>query len=493
MALTTPEPGSGCTYSELLRTIDGLGDQIRSLGIGKNDRICTIFPNGMQAAIAFLAVSSVAQCIPLNPASGHKEITRQLGMCDPALLILGISLYERPENKGQDSFDVRIVTMVDDQLQTESGDRIARAAVEGATPPGPDDVAVIVQTSGSTGIPKLVPLKHRQMLMNAANFADALALTTEDRCLNIMQMHHVGGLQGTMLATLSSGGTSICARGFSAADFWTWLESSRATWFEAVPTMLTTLMANVQKQQDPITSSTLRMVRSSSSALSPALLFDVERIFGVPVIEAYGMSEAGLMAINPLDAEQRKPGSVGKVVSNSVEIAGPNGDSLPIGQVGEIVASGEFVIEAYAEGGDPSRESFVDGKFRTGDLGRMDADGYLTLVGRSKEMVNRGGENIGLREIDEALELHPTIVMAVAFGVPHPILGEELLAAVVLADGEECTSALLRRHLAQSVSWSRVPKQVFFLDELPKGSTGKILRNVLAAEHADHFNPANRE
>lgn len=485
-ALVDVASGISLSYGGLLERIDQVGSYLAAIGASKDVRVCTVFPNGAGSAIAFLGTSSMAQCVPLNPASSADDLARQIEMIGPVILMIDQSLDLGSLELLSGIPTIR-ATLESSSPAFESNIAQAKTADTVSERPGPDDIAAIVQTSGSTAAPKLVPLKHSQMLTNASHFARALELTSEDRCLNVMQMHHVGGLQGTMLATLQSGGTTICAPGFSVTEFTNWLWDQRPTWFEAVPTMLNALVQSRRNSASELCCPDLRMVRSSSSALSPALLLEIENIFKVPVIEAYGMSEAGLMAINQLDPDKRRPGSVGKIVGDSVKVIDSENNEVGVGDVGEIVARGSFVIESYAEGGDPSEQSFSDGGFHTGDLGFLDGDGYLTLVGRSKEMVNRGGENIGLREIDEALELHPSIELAAAFGVPHPNMGEEVLAAVVVEDAADTTPAELRTFLAQRLAWGKIPKRIFIKESLPMNDIGKIKRNELAAEFRKEF------
>ena len=481
-ALVDTQADTEYSYRELLLTIDTFRTAIASAGLSKNARVCTVFPNGLGAAIAFLCTSSVAQSAPLNPAAISHELSRQISIIGPELLLVDQAIDLKPPGMPLESVAHAKLGLNACPLKIElsqvSGSSGTASLAE------PEDVAGIMQTSGSTADPKLVPLKHRQMLTNASNFANALELSPRDRCLNIMQMHHVGGLQGTLLATLWSGGTTICTPGFIPSEFAGWLEAFQPTWFEAVPTMLNTLVNDDTNPASSFASDSLRMVRSSSAALAPRLLERVEELFGVPVIEAYGMSEAGLMAINPLDPNRRRPGSVGRIVGDSVTVVGPTGEPTDPGEVGEVVARGSFVIDSYAEGGDRSEDSFTGAGFRTGDLGFIDDDGFLTLVGRSKEMVNRGGENIGLREIDEAIELHPDVIEAAAFSLPHPALGEELYAAVVIRPGSMVRPTDLRLFLSQRLAWAKVPKRIFFEETLPVGATGKILRSRLASNYA---------
>ena len=290
--------------------------------------------------------------------------------------------------------------------------------------------------------------------MSARNIAQSLELTASDRCLNVMPLFHVHGLVGALLSSISSGASVVCCPGFVAPKFFEWVDEFRPTWYTAVPTIHQSVVARASKPQ----SHSFRFIRSCSSALAPSLMEEMESAFGVPVIEAYGMTEAAhQMASNPLPPGKRKPGSVGIAAGPEIAIMD-----------GEVAVRGPNI--------------HTDGWFRTGDQGYLDEEGYLFLTGRTKEIINRGGEKIAPREIDEVLLLHPSVAQAIAFAVPDPSLGEVVAAAVVLRSGSIVTDRELREFAAQHLADFKVPAKILFVDEIPKGPTGKIQRIGLAAK-----------
>ena len=369
---------------------------------------------------------------------------------------------------------------------TAGGFRVA--GPEGAVPPDRapatfDDIALLLHTSGTTARPKLVPLTHANLQASARNIASTLELTSGDRCLNVMPLFHIHGLVACLAAPLAAGGSVIVPPGFDAFTFFRWLTDAAPTWYSAVPTMHQAILTRAARNQAAIGDSPLRFIRSSSASLPPIVMTELEETFGVPVIESYGMTEAAhQMTSNPLPPAVRKPGSVGLAAGPDVAIMEPDGTLLERGTVGEVVIRGSNVTAGYLERPEANAEAFTDGWFRTGDLGRLDDDGYLFLEGRIKEIVNRGGEKISPREIDEALLAHPDVAQAVAFAVPHPKLGEDLAAAVVAADGRRPTPEELRQFVAERVAAFKVPRKVLIVDEIPKGPTGKLQRIGLARQ-----------
>jgi acyl-CoA synthetase (AMP-forming)/AMP-acid ligase II/acyl carrier protein len=339
----------------------------------------------------------------------------------------------------------------------------------------------VLHTSGTTSRPKIVPLTQHNLLASAANIASHLKLTDQDRCLNIMPLFHIHGLVGALLSSLMAGASIRCTPGFYAPQFFAWLAQLKPTWYTAVPTMHQAILARPEAKSMSAEIGDLRLIRSSSSALPPQVMLELERVFGCPVIESYGMTEAShQMTSNPLPPQTRKPGSVRPAVGPKVAIRDESGHLLPARGVGEVVIRGESVFHGYSGNTEADAEAFADGWFRTGDQGYLDDDGYLFLTGRLKEMINRGGEKIAPREIDEALLDHPAVGQAVAFAVPHKQLGETVAAAVVLRPGQGVTVQELRLAAASRLSDFKVPDQIVILEEIPKGPTGKIQRIGLA-------------
>jgi acyl-CoA synthetase (AMP-forming)/AMP-acid ligase II len=340
---------------------------------------------------------------------------------------------------------------------------------------------LILHTSGSTGRPKRVPLTHGNLSISAQNVARTYHLGPDDVSLCAMPLFHVHGLVASTLATLSTGGTVVVPAKFNPLSFWSVARDYRATWYSAVPTLHQLLLARVKTgAARPAGAEHLRFIRSCSASLAPQLMQDLEAAFGAPVLEAYGMTEAAhQMASNPLPPSARKPGSVGPGTGVGVSIMDADGRHLASGERGEVVIKGANVTRGYENNPEANASSFVDGWFRTGDQGYLDADGYLVLVGRLKELINRGGEKISPREIDEVLLGHPSIAEAVCFGVPHPMWGEEVAAAVVVS--EPVSEADLLAYCKERLADFKRPKQIHITETIPRTATGKIQRRLVAA------------
>ncbi len=346
--------------------------------------------------------------------------------------------------------------------------------------PAESNEALVLHTSGTTARPKLVPLTHANLCASARNVSRALVLSPKDRCLNVMPLFHIHGIVASVLATLSTGGCVICAPGFDARRFLDWLSDLEPTWYTAVPTMHQAAMAKARARRSRVSSS-LRVVRSSSAPLPPGLLTELEETFACPAVEAYGMTEAAhQIASNPLPPEERKPGSVGRPVGVEVSIVDQAGTELPQGVVGEVVLRGAGVFRGYAHNPEANAAAFVGGWFRTGDQGSIDEDGYLFLRGRLKEIINRGGEKVSPREVDDVLLEHPAIAQAVTFSRPDEALGEDVAVAVVLEEGVSATERSIQEFAAERLADFKVPRSVVFLEELPTGPTGKVQRVGLA-------------
>ena len=350
-----------------------------------------------------------------------------------------------------------------------------------AAPAEPDDIALVLHTSGTTSRPKIVPLSQRNVTASAVNIAKSLRLSPDDRCLNIMPLFHIHGLIAAVLSSVGAGASIWCSPGFNALSFFNWVAEAKPSWYTAVPTMHQAILSRASRNQETVDQAGLRFIRSSSSSLPPQVMQELEDVFGCPVIEAYGMTEAShQMASNPLPDAPRKPGSVGVAAGPEVAIMSEDGVILNARETGEIVISGENVFSGYESNPAANAEAFTDGWFRTGDQGIMDDEGYISITGRLKEIINRGGEKISPREVDETLMDHPSVLQVVTFAIPHDKLGEDVAAAVVLREDTEATEKELREFAAEHVADFKVPRKILFLDEIPKGATGKLQRIGLA-------------
>jgi acyl-CoA synthetase (AMP-forming)/AMP-acid ligase II len=346
-----------------------------------------------------------------------------------------------------------------------------------------DDIALILHTSGTTSRPKIVPLTHRNVCASARNISATLKLTKDDRELHVMPLFHIHGLIAGVLAPMAVGSQIFCTPGFNALKFFTWMKECKPTWYTAVPTMHQTILARAAGNMEVIRENPLRFIRSSSSSMPTQVIAELERVFNAPLIESYGMTEAShQMASNPLPPAKRIPGSVGIAAGPEVSIMDNEGKLLAPGAVGEVVIRGENVTLGYENNPKANAEAFVSGWFRTGDQGMLSGDGYLTLTGRLKEIINRGGEKISPLEIDEVLMDHPAVMQVVTFAMPHEKLGEDVAAAVVLREGKSLTERELRDFAATRLADFKVPKKILFMAEIPKGATGKLQRIGLAAK-----------
>jgi acyl-CoA synthetase (AMP-forming)/AMP-acid ligase II len=344
---------------------------------------------------------------------------------------------------------------------------------------------MVLHTSGTTSRPKIVPLSQRNLCASATHIARTLQFTAADRGLNIMPLFHIHGLIAGVLTPLSAGSQVFCTPGFNALKFFGWMDECRPTWYTAVPTMHQAILSRAGKNTDVIARHPLRFIRSSSSSMPPQVIAELEAVFKAPLIESYGMTEAThQMASNPLPPAVRKPGSVGIAAGPEVAIMGEDGSLLPRGATGEIVIRGPNVTAGYENNPKANAEAFVDGWFRTGDQGVMDPEGYLSITGRLKEIINRGGEKVSPREVDEILMDHPAVAQVVTFGMPHPKLGEEVAACVVLREGAQTSERELQAFVAGKAADFKVPKKILVMDEIPKGATGKLQRIGLAQKLA---------
>ena len=453
---------------------------LNRLGIGRGDRVAIVLPNGPEMAAAFLAIGSGATTAPLNPAYRAEEFTFYLtDLRAKALVVL--------QGMASDAREVaaRLSIPVLELLPGEAaGDFTLDGGVPGnAAKPGmawPEDEALVLHTSGTTARPKIVPLSQANICASARNIARTLELGPDDACLNIMPLFHIHGLMAAVLASMGAGASVVCTPGFDALRFYRWLDDERPSWYTAVPTMHQAILARAERNADTIARARLRFLRSSSSSMPGPVMRQLEDVFAAPLVEAYGMTEAShQMCSNPL-AGPRKPGSVGMAAGPDVAVMSDDGTLLPPGEIGEVVIRGPNVTAGYEANPEANAKAFTDGWFRTGDQGAFDADGFLSLTGRLKELINRGGEKVSPLEVDGVLSGHPAVAQALCFAIPHPKLGEEVGAAVVLREGMDCGERELREFAAQHLADFKVPRKVVFLAEIPKGATGKLMRIGLA-------------
>ena len=467
------------TYGDLVNIVSRLAGQLHTLGISRGDRVAIVLPNGPEMAVTFLAVASCTTAAPLNPKYREEEFRFYMEDLGAKALIT----LDNDAKAAHAAAPKNIVRLSLDATLHELRFRVSGEIPDAGEPQyaSPDDEALVLHTSGTTSRPKIVPLKQRNIIASTRNIIASLALNPSDRCMNVMPLFHIHGLLAGLLSPLASGGSVACTPGFDPFKFFQWINQFDPTWYTAVPTMHQVILSRAKKAADALERSRLRFVRSSSAAMPTVVIEEINRVFGVPLIEAYGMTEAShQMASNPLPPREQKPGSVGVGTGIDIAIMSGNGDLLDTCERGEVVIRGETVITGYENNPEANAKGFTDGWFRTGDQGYLDDDGYLFLTGRLKEIINRGGEKISPLEVDEVLMRHPAIAQAVTFGMPHDELGEEVAAAVVLAEGESITEREVRDFAAEHLTDFKVPRKVVFLEEIPKGPTGKMQRIGLA-------------
>jgi acyl-CoA synthetase (AMP-forming)/AMP-acid ligase II/aryl carrier-like protein len=494
-ALASADPSAPALRGEGDAVLDraGLRDQVDLLdtaltaaGLPRGARIGLVLPDSPLMATTVLGVMTHRSCAPVNPRYTAGEIAFVLRDIGAAAVVV----HDDPTTLGHTAAVEAATELGCRVLRVCPVDDVGRATlVTGAgasgetTAPTPADdseiPAILLHTSGTTARPKLVGLRHEALLLSARAVASSLQLTSADRSLAVMPLFHVHGIVAALLAPLISGGEVAVPSGHTPGDIGRLVTDLGPTWITAVPSMLQALVEQVERTADG-PRHRLRAVRSCSSALPPALAARLETALGVPVVEAYGMTEAAhQIASNPLPPATRKVGSVGVATGPEIAVHDAGGRPLPTGEVGEVVLRGPSVITAYVENPAADAAAFTNGWFHTGDLGYLDADGYLVLVGRSKEMINRAGEKIAPREVEDVLLDHPAVTAAAVFSVPDRRLGEQVAAAVVLRS--PATEQELRIHVSRSLAPFKVPRRVVTCTSIPVGPTGKVQRHTLAA------------
>jgi acyl-CoA synthetase (AMP-forming)/AMP-acid ligase II len=466
-AIILPEAALSVTYDDLRQRVRAMAGALYAAGVRRGDRVALALPNGLDAIVAFLAAAAAGTAAPLNPGYKFEEFCFYLADTHAKMLMV-------PRLPAEAAADAR-------RAAEQSGIPAVTPEICGAgsaPEPGPDDIALVLHTSGSTGLPKRVPLRHRNLAASTRHIAATYALGPGDVSLCLMPLFHVHGLMASTMATLLTGGTVVVPARFNPLTFWRMVRDYGVTWYSAVPTMHQLILMRKRSGDEK-----LRFVRSCSAALAPDLMRRMEEYFAAPVLEAYGMTEAShQMASNPLPPAPRKAGSVGPGTGVHIGIRDDQGRELPCGNAGEVCIDGPGVIREYENNPEATAKSFFGEWFRTGDQGILDEDGYLQLTGRIKELIIRAGENIAPREIDEVLLAHPAVAEAVCFGVPHPTWGEEVEAAVVLGPDNPAHEADLIAFCRGRLADFKCPKKIHIVASIPRTATGKIQRlNVAAA------------
>jgi len=471
------------TYGGLRDLTKSVNTTLRENGIAKKDRIAIVLSNGPAMASAFVTIAQSAITAPLNPSYREDEFSFYMDDLKAKAIVVNKD-YDGAAVSAAERLKIKIIRLMESEkiaglfsLDVEKdGDIVEEEAVN------ENDIALILHTSGTTSKPKIVPLLQSNIVASASNIAQSLSLSSSDRCMNVMPLFHIHGLIAAVSASLSVGASIWCSPGFNALSFFSNLDEAKPTWYTAVPTMHQAILARSGRNAETIRNNPLRFLRSSSASLPAQVMGELEKCFGAPVIEAYGMTEAThQMCCNRLD--KQKPGSVGIPAGPLVKIAHEVDDCLIQG-TGEVVISGDNVTPGYENNLEANEKNFfrINGKrwFRTGDQGAFDKDGFLYLTGRLKEIINRGGEKISPLEVDSILMDHPEINQVVTFALPHPKLGEEVAAAVVLSLGSKSDEKDLKGFARERMAEFKVPRKIIIVDEIPKGATGKMQRIGMA-------------
>lgn len=484
--LILPETGETLSFAQSAAVSETVGIFLAQNGFAAGDRVVLILPNGREAALLLLSVMSAGGVIvPLNPRFTTEEIEQALQhsgsrfvICDPV----------RSHDPAFGSAGFTPATQVSAHglpisLLSRTTVNVAGFSA-GVAPVSGRSAALILFTSGTTGKPKGVLLTHANLLANASFVRDAHRLTADDIALCVLALFHVNGLVVTLLTPLLTGMAVVLPQRFTAEQFWGWVEDHRVTWFSAVPTILSLLLSHPAPERRQLT--TLRFARSASAPLPVAILEEFEQRFAIPVIETYGISEAACQVTsNPLPPLHHKPGSAGIAVGNKLQVVDESGAVLHQGSVGEVTIRGENVFRGYLDNPAADREALKGGWFHTGDLGYLDKDGFLFLTGRKKELINRAGEKISPREVEEVIHRLPQVEAVGVVGVPHQLYGEEVTAFVTLRPGSVLAAKNIQRFCREHLAGFKTPREVFFIDEFPKGPSGKIQRRRLVDLYRD--------
>ena len=486
-ALAISAPGrASLSYGALRTLVESTLASLNAMGVGRNDRVGIVLTNGPEMATCYMACASGTTSAPLNPAYRADEFEFYLSDLNAKVLIVEQGSAS-PAIAVAQKLGVRVVDLVVAEgapagsFTLHARDPAAVAPTLNGGYSEASDIGMVLHTSGTTSRPKIVPLSVGNLCASATHIRNTLQFTPADIGLNIMPLFHIHGLIAGVLAPLSAGSQVFCTPGFNALKFFGWMDEAHPTWYTAVPTMHQAIVTRAKGNVDVIKRNPLRFLRSSSSSMPPQVIAELEVIFNSPLIESYGMTEAThQMASNPLPPKVRKPGTVGVAAGPEVAIMGVDGELLGADAVGEIVIRGPNVTAGYENNAKANEEGFLNGWFRTGDQGVRDADGYLSITGRLKEIINRGGEKVSPREVDEIIMDHPAVAQVVCFGMPHAKLGEEVAAVVVLKEGAQATDREIQDFVSKRAADYKVPKKILFMDEIPKGATGKLQRIGLA-------------
>ena len=469
------------SWRQLHARVEAVGHALGDFGLGAGHRVGLVVPEGLAGGLLALAVCCRCILVPLNPALTAAELADTAAQMHLDALVVPQALVQQVDAaklSGLLALEASVIeggTWILQRIGTEPvAARPASARLA--------DVAVLLRSSGTTGVPKLVPVTHRNMLVMATKMASPqwFGLGPADRSVVNLPLYYAGGLKTLLLVPVLLGASVGFPRTGRGLQIGEWLPELQPTYFNTTPA---TLRGAMERAAAHVRGSSLRFIMCGASYLPDELRQAAEASFGLPVIEYYGLSEAGVMAANPLPPGEARPGSVGRALGDEVRIVDADRRPVPAGEVGEIQVRGASVCPGYLLPDGSLTDDAVDGTLLTGDLGRFDADGYLWILGRHKEVINRGGEKVFPYEVEKALLAHDDVLEAAVYGVPHPRLGQGVGGAVVLKAGARTTPRELSAFLADRLAPFKLPRRLRIVTELPRGKSGKVLRTALAEQH----------
>jgi acyl-CoA synthetase (AMP-forming)/AMP-acid ligase II len=461
------------TYGALWTQIENFAAAFRVHGFGATARVAVMLP-APEAALAIVATACHTGAVPLNPELTGAELDEFLASSRIDAMVtsskIGAAARDLAARHGVYLFEAS--STGPGELRISSAN--SGSANFDALSPSSDAAALILKTSATTGRSKLVPMTHRNIIATAQRFRIWFDLTENDRPLCALPLYYANGLKGSLMAPLLLGASVALPVPTPDSDIIDWFADLQPTWLDGGQAFLMDVLERARMRRGSLWHN-LRFIRTAGAPLPGEIRTKLEATFGVPVLELYGLTEATVSA-NGIEPELRKSGTVGRPFPNEVVIRSEDGSLLGPGELGEIVFRGPTLMSGYLDDEEANSAAFVDGWFRTGDLGSIDAEGFLKVSGRIKEFINRGGEKISPYEIEQTLLRHPCVREAAAFAVPHPRLGENVAVSVVLAAGANTTATEIKTFLADQLTSFKIPQQVFLASALPKGATGKVLR-----------------
>lgn len=464
-------------YDLVVTTVETLN----RMGIGRQNRVAVVAPGGPLAATAYAAISCGTTCTVLNPASTTSEFETLFGqMKIDTLVHHGDSIAVAvAQTCGLDT--IAVIARDDEEAGwfTLTGDPVRRSVSDGFS--HPDDLAMLLPTSGTTGVSKIVPVTHRTMIARLGpNLGEGVF--PKGRLLHMMPIFHYSG-QGYVLRMLVTNSGVICLPGFEIASFFEALDEFKPIGFGGVATMFQSIVAQADLYKASIRGHSLQYIRADGMALPTYLKDAMESLFGVSLVHSYASTEAGIMAMCGLSWANCKPGTVGKPFQSEVRIVNENGGAVSVGQMGEIVVRGASVFDGYEGNPAANADAFREGWFHTGDVGYVDADGDLSITGRIKEIINRGGQKVSPAEVERVIETHPAVIEAAVFGIQDANLGEEIAAAIIARDSLPVSVDDLRQFLGTFLAEYKIPRHILFVNALPKTPLGKIERYKLTERY----------